>query len=170
MKFVEALPLDAVIDVVNGWAQAVRREAGDEHDSFPDPPPATRPLLDELTDPDVQLARVAETIYPIFAADPSKQRVALINAQVEQLRPTPALTEDGSAWGLADGADPLAAASLLALMEHAREDPGFERLGTCNAHSCIDAFCDRSRAATRRYCSLTCQNRAKVAAFRRRHA
>ena len=44
------------------------------------------------------------------------------------------------------------------------------RLGTCEADDCERAFLDGSKNASRRFCSTTCQNRVKAAAFRRRQA
>jgi predicted RNA-binding Zn ribbon-like protein len=44
------------------------------------------------------------------------------------------------------------------------------RLGTCEAHDCDQVFLDGSKNASRRFCSTTCQNRVKAAAFRHRHA
>lgn len=44
------------------------------------------------------------------------------------------------------------------------------RLGTCDADACDRVFLDGSKNASRRFCSTTCQNRVKAAAFRRRHA
>jgi len=43
-----------------------------------------------------------------------------------------------------------------------------ERFGTCEAPDCGRVFFDHSRNASRRFCSLTCQNRVKAAAFRLR--
>jgi predicted RNA-binding Zn ribbon-like protein len=43
------------------------------------------------------------------------------------------------------------------------------RLGLCNDQTCGRAYFDRSKNTSRQYCSLTCQNRAKTAAFRARH-
>jgi predicted RNA-binding Zn ribbon-like protein len=42
------------------------------------------------------------------------------------------------------------------------------RLGTCERPGCGRVFLDVSKNASRRFCSTTCQNRVKVAAFRRR--
>jgi predicted RNA-binding Zn ribbon-like protein len=50
----------------------------------------------------------------------------------------------------------------------AEHDP--QRLGTCAARGCGDAFVDTSPGAHRRFCSVTCQSRERVAAFRRRKA
>ena len=43
-----------------------------------------------------------------------------------------------------------------------------ERLGTCEAPGCDRVFLDVSKNASRRFCSTTCQNRVKAAAFRLR--
>jgi predicted RNA-binding Zn ribbon-like protein len=44
------------------------------------------------------------------------------------------------------------------------------RLGVCNATSCDRVFVDTTRNASRRFCSVACQNRTKTAAFRQRQA
>ena len=43
------------------------------------------------------------------------------------------------------------------------------RLGTCDSDDCDRVFLDESKNGSRRFCSTTCQNRVKAAAFRRRH-
>jgi predicted RNA-binding Zn ribbon-like protein len=43
-----------------------------------------------------------------------------------------------------------------------------ERLGRCEASKCDRVFYDTSRNGSRRYCDLSCQNRAKASAFRAR--
>lgn len=42
------------------------------------------------------------------------------------------------------------------------------RLGVCDATRCDQVYVDLSKNRTRRFCSLTCQNRVKAAAFRAR--
>ena len=42
------------------------------------------------------------------------------------------------------------------------------RLGVCTAPRCDRVYVDTSRNGTRRFCSTTCQNRVKTAAFRAR--
>jgi predicted RNA-binding Zn ribbon-like protein len=44
------------------------------------------------------------------------------------------------------------------------------RLGTCESDDCDRVFLDESKNGSRRFCSLSCQNRVKAAAFRRRRA
>jgi predicted RNA-binding Zn ribbon-like protein len=43
------------------------------------------------------------------------------------------------------------------------------RFGICEASDCDRAYFDVTKNASRRFCSTTCQNRIKAAAFRRRH-
>jgi predicted RNA-binding Zn ribbon-like protein len=43
-----------------------------------------------------------------------------------------------------------------------------DRLGVCTAPRCDRVYVDGSRNGTRRYCSTSCQNRVKTAAFRAR--
>lgn len=43
-------------------------------------------------------------------------------------------------------------------------------LGTCEADECDRVFFDQTKNGSRRFCSTTCQNRVKAAAFRRRRA
>ena len=42
------------------------------------------------------------------------------------------------------------------------------RLGVCEAERCDRVYVDTSKNSTRRFCSTTCQNRTKTAAFRQR--
>jgi predicted RNA-binding Zn ribbon-like protein len=46
----------------------------------------------------------------------------------------------------------------------------YDRLGVCTAPRCNRVYVDTSRNGTRRYCSTSCQNRVKTAAFRARLA
>jgi predicted RNA-binding Zn ribbon-like protein len=45
-----------------------------------------------------------------------------------------------------------------------------DRLGICDADDCLGVFLDQSKNASRRFCTTTCQNRTKAAAFRSRRA
>ncbi len=45
-----------------------------------------------------------------------------------------------------------------------------DRFGTCEDSDCNRVFFDVSRNGSRRFCSTTCQNRIKAAAFRRRQS
>jgi predicted RNA-binding Zn ribbon-like protein len=46
----------------------------------------------------------------------------------------------------------------------------YDRLGVCTAPRCDRVYVDTSRNGTRRFCSTSCQNRVKTAAFRARGA
>jgi predicted RNA-binding Zn ribbon-like protein len=46
----------------------------------------------------------------------------------------------------------------------------YDRLGVCTAPRCDRVYVDTSRNGTRMFCSTTCQNRVKAAAFRARQA
>lgn len=46
----------------------------------------------------------------------------------------------------------------------------FDRLGVCTAPRCDRVYVDTSRNGSKRFCSTTCQNRVKAAAFRERRA
>ena len=45
---------------------------------------------------------------------------------------------------------------------------GIARLGTCGSDPCRCAFVDRTRAGTRRYCCVWCNDRSAARAYRRR--
>lgn len=47
---------------------------------------------------------------------------------------------------------------------------GADRIGTCERPDCGQVFIDVSKNTSRRFCSVTCQNRVKAAAFRRRRS
>jgi predicted RNA-binding Zn ribbon-like protein len=82
---------------------------------------------------------------------------------------------DGEPWHLHfHAADAPAAASWVAPMATGLAvmvgNPSIERLGICTASECDRVYVDTSRNGTRRFCSTTCQNRVKTAAFRARKA
>ena len=169
---IQPLPLSLLVDLVNGWGTVPRAKADAR-----DRPPLTafterHPGSDTgLTD--TALERVADAVYPVFAAGGSAERARLVTDLMTRARIQPALgVADGRirpSWLVARQRDALLAAAAVALhtqlVEH---DP--ERLGTCASTSCGDAFADASPGAQRRFCSVTCQNRERVAAFRRRKA
>jgi predicted RNA-binding Zn ribbon-like protein len=87
----------------------------------------------------------------------------------------PHLAKDDGRWrvhhhAVDAGLVPMATAVIaeaLARMIGAGEG---SRLGTCDSDDCDRVFLDTSKNASRRFCSTTCQNRVKAAAFRRRQA
>ena len=57
---------------------------------------------------------------------------------------------------------------VFAAADLAEHDP--DRIGICSGRHCADAFIDASPAGQRRFCSVTCQNRARIAAWRHRQS
>jgi hypothetical protein len=105
------------------------------------------------------------------AADGAAVRV---NRLLDRAQTPPRLSNhDGTAWHLhitadeAPWADWLAASAGLGLARMLAED-GVARLGRCAAPSCRRVFAGGPRNHPRRYCSPSCANRARVAAFRAR--
>jgi CGNR zinc finger/Putative stress-induced transcription regulator len=97
-----------------------------------------------------------------------------VNRMLDRAQTPPRLSNhDGTAWHLhvtadeAPWADWLAAVAGLGLARLLAED-GVARLGRCAAPSCRRAFAGGLRNHPRRYCSPTCANRGRVAAFRAR--
>jgi predicted RNA-binding Zn ribbon-like protein len=64
-----------------------------------------------------------------------------------------------------DPSQEIRASAALAL-RHLASHPG--RIGVCADDQCADVYVDSSPAGRRRFCCLTCQNRARAAAFRQR--
>lgn len=151
---VAALPLAELVELVNEWGTLPRRLNG-------------RPPGD-----DVELTALADDLHPIFAAPDAPARAPLVTALLQLTGVRPELAErDGElieAWVVDDPAGHRRAAAALALRHHLAAHP--DRIGVCADHQCADVYVDTSPAGRRRFCCLTCQNRARAAAFRRRHA
>jgi predicted RNA-binding Zn ribbon-like protein len=169
------MPLDALVDLVNGWGSQPRVAAGEAQQAYP-------PLADLLARAgasdqvaaaatDVALQRVADLLYPVFATTEVTERATLVTdlLAASELRPTLG-TVDGvlrPGWLIPDPRDAILAAAAIALHAQLGEhDP--DRLGTCAGDRCADVYIDASPAGDRRFCSITCQTRMRVAAFRRR--
>jgi predicted RNA-binding Zn ribbon-like protein len=174
---VHELPVPLIVDLVNGWASTPRARAGGRapasmaellraHDV-----PAE---LAELVGDDAELERIADLLQPVFADHAPARTAAVLSALLAATRVRPALTvdDDGgirTAWEVPDLSTALLAAAAVTLRsELAARDAA--RFGTCAAHGCGDVYVDTSPGARRRFCSVTCQNRERVAAFRRRRA
>lgn len=115
--------------------------------------------------PGPELTALADELHPIFATDDAHTRAALVTALLRTTGVRPSLTEDLSeAWTVDDPTQSRRAAAALALRAHP------DRLGLCADTRCADVWVDTSPAGKRRFCCLTCQNRARAAAFRKRKA
>jgi predicted RNA-binding Zn ribbon-like protein len=110
----------------------------------------------------------------VFAAADVDLAAALVNRLLDRAQAPPRLSNhDGTAWHLhvtgeqASWADWLAAITGLGLARLIAED-GIARIGRCAAPGCGAAFAGGPRNHPRRYCSPSCANRGRVAAFRAR--
>jgi predicted RNA-binding Zn ribbon-like protein len=164
-----------LVDLVNGWGTVPRREGGDRERpslaGFAERHAVPAALPARLTHR--ALDRAADQLYPVFAATGAAERARLVTALLQTSGVRPGLAGEGERcrpqWLVARRQDALLAAGAVALRAQLGEhDPA--RVGTCAATGCADAFVDASPGAHRRFCSVTCQNRQRVAAFRRRRS
>jgi predicted RNA-binding Zn ribbon-like protein len=118
-------------------------------------------------EPGVRTA-VADRLHAVFAAPDDAARARLVTAMLADADVRPELVRhDGTltaGWSAAGPA--LLASGALALREHLAAHP--DRAGVCADRQCADVYVDASPAGHRRFCSVTCQNRTRVAAFRAR--
>jgi predicted RNA-binding Zn ribbon-like protein len=173
---IETMPIAAVVELVNGWASAARREDG--RDAGPYPPVSEIagrlgiPAQVSTTLTEQELSAAADRLHLVFAAPDAASRAQRVNDYLHTtgVRPTlrAAGTELHRAWSLPDADVAVLGAAVIALREFlAEHDP--DRLGLCTARRCADVYVDASPAGRRRFCSVNCQNRTRLAAFRSRH-
>jgi hypothetical protein len=166
---VEPMPPDLLVWLVNEWGAAPRAAAGEEATPYPDPAPLGAAGVVDLT-------AVADRLHRTFAATHTTERVRLLATLLADtgVRPDLTLADDGprETWHVDDPKDALLAAAALTLRHQlGGHDPA--RVGVCAGQPslgqhCADAYIDASPAGQRRFCSVTCQNRARVAAWRHR--
>jgi len=117
--------------------------------------------------------RLREVVALVDGGDVDSACLTL-NSIMRTTGAVPTLTRhDGEPWHLHfHGADANWAVSWAASMATALAvvlgNPTVERLGICYAPACDRVYVDVSRNGTRRFCSTSCQNRVKAAAFRAR--
>ena len=153
---VQPLPIDQLVALVNDWGTQPRetgRRSAPEHTGAGSP---------------AQAIAVADRVHAVFATADAAGRAAAVTAMLEETGVRPELAATGDAltpsWRVPRRRDALLASAALALRDHLAAHSG--RLGTCADRQCADVYVDASPAGRRRFCSLTCQNRARVAAFR----
>lgn len=176
MISVSALPLELVVVLVNEWGTAPRLAAGEEKSPYPDfaaliatrgldsPARAKHASDDELT-------AVADELYPIFAAPDEDAAVTRLNDVLDHSGSHPRLARAGGileeAWAT-DTSRQLLSAAALSVYRQLLDWGDARRLGICAAARCADVYVDTSSAGHKKFCSLPCQNRSRVAAFRAR--
>jgi predicted RNA-binding Zn ribbon-like protein len=173
MVLVSELSLAGVVALVNGWGTVPRAEAGEQELPYPDLKEVPK-LFAPGTGAGLRstaLVAVADHLYPVFAAATPSQRVRRTTMLLKEtgIRPTLRTGPHGvrADWTVDHPGDALVAAAAVTLRQHLADNNG-ERLGICTAVRCADVYVDASPVGHRRYCSITCQNRTRVAAFRRR--
>jgi predicted RNA-binding Zn ribbon-like protein len=177
---VEPMSPDVLVWLVNEWGSVPRAAAGEDEAPYPDAGLLAALLAGSgvrSCPPDLlassALAQVADRLHRIFAAPDLAERAGLVTALLAETGVRPVLDladgRPGEAWLVADERHALAAAGALTLRHQlAGHDPA--RAGVCSGRRCADAYIDASPGGQRRFCSVTCQNRARVAAWRRRQA
>ncbi|MFF5295847.1 CGNR zinc finger domain-containing protein [Paractinoplanes globisporus] len=148
------MPMAELVDFVNEWG------------SLP------RALDDREPSGDRVRTALADELHAVFAAAAPVTQASIVSGLLDRARVRPVLLErDGALaeeWTVDDPSQAARAAAALALRHQLAEHPG--RIGICADDQCADVWVDASPAGRRRFCCLTCQNRARAAAFRRRHA
>ena len=119
-----------------------------------------------------EIHALRDRLRSLFEAAPSK-RVRLLNQLLKELPAIPQLDAGESAHVLtlvpatSAVADHVAVAAIAGVASMLAE-LGPERLGTCEADDCEDAYADVSKNGSRRFCSDSCGSRTHVAAYRAR--
>ncbi len=110
----------------------------------------------------------------LWTAADRDRAAGLVNAMLVETDAHPYLAKhDEWDWHLhvtrpeAPLADRIAAEAAMALLDLIRGD-ALDRLRICAADDCLDVYVDLSRNRSKRYCDVTCGNRANVIAYRQR--
>jgi predicted RNA-binding Zn ribbon-like protein len=120
------------------------------------------------------MAAELRTVFEAVTRDDVDGAASQVNKLLAWTGARPSLSRhDGEEWhlhfrgaddALANGWSAGCATGLAIVL--GTDDRG--RLGVCTASRCDRVYVDASRNGTRRFCSTTCQNRVKTAAFRSR--
>jgi predicted RNA-binding Zn ribbon-like protein len=164
---VPALDVSRVVDFVNEYADPPRVAAGEQETPYPDPAdvlawPGRLPIA-AVGD----LVAAANVTFQVFSSAADGHALAELNNLLRAARPSPVATESGLRWTVDAPGEVLPAALGTCLLEWLMNHQQ-ARLGTCHASKCVDVYTDASPAGRRRFCSSTCLNRHKVAAYRQR--
>lgn len=118
--------------------------------------------------------RLRDEVRTVFRVRSASAAMQLINALLQRAQLEARLVRRGSHveldWVPADGVlamDRLRSAVALNLA-FLLERFGFQRFRVCAADPCEDVFVDVTKSGRRRFCAVSCANRARVALFRRR--
>lgn len=159
-----------LVRLVNEYAPQARAAAGEGRNPYPDvmtDPQA--PRISRVAQKD--LISIAQGLWLLFAAATDAERAALLNDLLEDAELSPNVNERGELrWTTRHtSSGPLLLAGCAAALLAATQEHGWDRLGICAGDDCVDVYLDEAGRGTRRYCSATCLNRARVRAYRSRH-
>ncbi|MGL5823286.1 MAG: CGNR zinc finger domain-containing protein [Nocardioides sp.] len=136
-------------------------------------PDSVRRLRDEHLPGFARLARQLEPVFAHLSDGDEDATADRLNHILSRHPAHPHLAKEDGRWRLHHHPDSIelfpmwaaiCAEALARLLAHGHAS----RVGTCAAPPCADVYIDTSRNGTRRFCSTTCQNRTKTAAFRAR--
>lgn len=172
------ISLDTLTELVNGWGTLPRQEYG--RGDAPHRPVADiaarlgLPAHVSAALTPQALAHAADRLHAVFRADAGAACAQGLSRLLTDSGVRPAV-ETGADGGLravwsVDHADHALVAAAATTLRQYLADRGFTRIGVCAGGHCADVYIDQSPAGRRRFCSVTCQNRTRVAAFRSRRA
>ena len=166
MVNVEPPSVPWLVHLINGYAPQPRHAAGEDRAPYPDLT-SDPPGIEAMTKRD--LICIARRLWPVFGTVSDTERATLLNDLLEDAALSPRVDEHTTvSWTTSGvGARLLLAGCVVALLE-ATQAHGWQRLGTCAGDACVDVYVDEIGRGTRRYCSTTCLNRARVRAYRSR--
>ncbi|MEU1349239.1 CGNR zinc finger domain-containing protein [Streptomyces sp. NPDC005795] len=172
------MSLDTLTELVNGWGTPPRQEDGrgdTPHRPVADIAAHLRlPAYVSAALTPQALAQAADHLHGVFRAESGAACAQSLTQLLTSSGVRPALETgaDGApraVWSVDDADHALVAAAATTLRRFLA-DRGFTRIGVCTGGHCADVYIDQSPAGRRRFCSVTCQNRTRVAAFRSRRA
>ncbi|MDF3299437.1 CGNR zinc finger domain-containing protein [Streptomyces tropicalis] len=173
---VEAMSPETLVELVNGWGSDPRSADGRSGTAYPPAAEITGRLAmaagvgDTVTAE--QLPRAADRLHRVFDTAQPRERARLVTELLDETGIRPALHMGPTdsphlSWLVEQGPMVVLASAAVTLRDYLGKH-GMGRIGVCTGNRCADVYIDASPAGRRRFCSVTCQNRARVAAFRSR--
>ena len=168
MTTAPSIPTGWLVRLVNEYGTRPRGMAGETDEPYPDLAHLTEsPAVDRLGTTD--LVALADRLWPVFAAPSSEDKAGALNELLAHSGLVPIVDPDAQirwstphrAW-----ADILTAGCAISLFDVVRTG-GWQGVGACDGQDCVDVYLDTS-GRSRRYCSTTCLNRARIRAYRAR--
>ncbi len=137
-------------------------------------PPSVSALREAHHGAFMSLARRLHEVFALLNNAEVARAAELLNRLLERYPANPHLAEEDGVWrmhhhpakaGLAPMWSSICAEALARMIGHGHAP----RAKLCEDETCARAFIDTSKNRSGRYCSVRCQNRVKVAAYRSRH-